>query len=79
MGVDHGGDDIGMSQSFLHRPDFITCFKKMRGKELVLSLAKEMAQGIVDIHDFNHQNPFDFNRLGKNQACNDRRNYHIII
>ena len=65
----------------LYRPDFITCFKKMRGKELVLSLAKEMAQGIVDIHDFNHRNRFDINRLGKNQACNDRRNYHnhIII
>ena len=31
MGVDHSGDDIGMSQQFLHRSDVITRFKKMRG------------------------------------------------
>jgi len=45
VGVDHGGDDIGMSQQFLHRSDVITRFKKMRGKELVLSLSKEVAHG----------------------------------
>jgi len=31
VGVDHGGDDIGMSQQFLHRSDVITRFKKMCG------------------------------------------------
>jgi len=47
VGVDHGGDDIGMSQQFLYRPDVITRFKKMRGKELVLSLSKEVTQGMA--------------------------------
>ena len=39
VGVDHGGDDIGMSQQFLHRSDVITRFKKMCGKG--------MAQGMT--------------------------------
>jgi len=47
VSVDHGGDDIGMSQQFLHCADVITRLKKMRGKELVLSLSKEVAQGMA--------------------------------
>ena len=35
-------------------------------------------EGIVDIHGSQHRNPFNFKRLGKNQACNNRRNYRII-
>ena len=33
----------------------------------------------MDIHDLNGGILFDFNRLGNNQACNDRQNYYIII
>ena len=35
--------------------------------------------GIGDIHDFHQRTLFYFNRLDKNQAYNNRRNYHIII
>ena len=28
--------------------------------------------GVADIHAFHQGTPFYFNRLGKNQACNDR-------
>jgi len=42
-------------------------------------LTARLFGGIVDIHGFRHRIPFYFNRLSKNQACNNRRNYLIII
>ena len=33
----------------------------------------------ADIHDFHHRTLFYFNKLDENQACNNRRNYYIII
>jgi hypothetical protein len=38
----------------------------------VLSKNTGLFGGIADIHDFHQGTPFYFNRLGKNQACNDR-------
>jgi hypothetical protein len=35
--------------------------------------------GIGDIHDFHHRNPLNINRLVRNKALYNRRNYHIII
>ncbi len=35
--------------------------------------------GTADIHDFHQGTTFYSKRLGKNRACNNRRNYHIII
>ncbi|OGQ07134.1 MAG: hypothetical protein A2026_04910 [Deltaproteobacteria bacterium RBG_19FT_COMBO_46_12] len=35
--------------------------------------------GIAEIQGFQHRNHFNFKRLGKKQAFNNRRNYHITI
>jgi hypothetical protein len=42
-------------------------------------LANLISGGIADIHDFHHRTLLKFKRLGKNQACNDRRKYHNLI
>ena len=42
VGVDHGGDDIGMPQQFLHRSDVITRFKKVRGKGVAQGMATDL-------------------------------------
>ena len=42
MSVDHGADDIGMSQQFLHRADVIIRSKKMRGKGVVQGMATDL-------------------------------------
>ncbi|OGP76140.1 MAG: hypothetical protein A2V86_02280 [Deltaproteobacteria bacterium RBG_16_49_23] len=43
MRVNHGGDDIGMPQQFLHRSDVITRLKKVCGK----GVAKGMAANLL--------------------------------
>jgi hypothetical protein len=35
--------------------------------------------GITDIDAFHQGTSFYFSRLGKNQACNDRKNYPVTI
>ena len=35
--------------------------------------------GIGDIHDFQHRNPLNVNKLVQNKALYNRRNYHINI
>ena len=32
MGVNHGGDNVGMAQQFLHGADIISVFQQVRGK-----------------------------------------------
>jgi len=43
VGVDHGRDDIGVSQQFLHCSDVIPCLKEVRGKGVAQSMAANLS------------------------------------